>query len=56
MLKAFADLTPNVFGEFRRAAAELGVSPEVLCLVAVNDYLRTRRREQRKGFSGDSLR
>jgi hypothetical protein len=51
MLKAFEDLPPNVFSEFRRAAAELGVSLEVLCLVVSKDYLRTKRREQRKGFS-----
>ena len=56
MLNAFEDLHPDAFSEFRRAAAELGVSHEVLCLVAVKDYLRARKREQRRGSSDDSLR
>ena len=47
MLKAFEDLPPDALGEFRREAAKLGVPPEVLCLVAVREYLRTKRREQR---------
>ena len=53
MLKAFEDLPPDALGEFRRAAAELGVPPDVLCMVAVREYLRKRRREQREGSSDD---
>ena len=48
MLRAFEDLPSRDFSEFRSAAAELGVSPEVLCLVIAKDHLRTRRRGSRK--------
>jgi len=54
MLKAFEDLPPDALGEFRRAAAELGVPVEVLCLVVAKNHLRAKKREQWQGFSGDS--
>jgi hypothetical protein len=53
MLKAFEDLPPDAFSKFRREAAKLGVPTEVLCMVAVREYLRTKRREQREGSSDD---
>jgi hypothetical protein len=53
MLAAFEDLPSDAFSEFRRAAVELGVPPEVLCLVAARNYLRAKRREQRRGSSDD---
>ena len=51
--EAFEDLPPSCFSEFRRAAADLGLPVEVLCLVVVKDYVR-RRRQQQQGFLVDS--
>jgi hypothetical protein len=53
MMKAFEDLPPSCLGEMRREAAKLGVPLEVLCMIAVREYLRTKRWEQREGSSDD---
>jgi len=45
MLRAFEDLPSSDFSEFRSTAAELGVPPEVLCLVIAKDHLRTKSRK-----------